>query len=181
MLDDGNIRQKPRRPAFLRILRDRDFNGLAIRHFDMRWEADRFRVVHAQCALRKSLAPVGADKTHEVETRPIQAREFRPRRIRNESELQQIVDNSPRSPAGTGASTYFCKRAALAMSLRSASHKRPSFICCSSIEVSLTLNTYRRDSLGFALVFAQRYSARKSMAYWAASAAPFFRTLSSTV
>ena len=90
-------------------------------------------------------------------------------------------DNPSRSSAGTGASTYFCERAALAMSWRSASHKRPSFICCSSIEVSLTLNQYRRNSLGFAPALARRYSARKSMAYWAASAAPFFRTLSSTV
>ena len=54
-------------------------------------------------------------------------------------------DNSLRSSEGTGVSTYFCERAALAMSWRSASHKRPSFICCSSIEVSLALNRYRRS------------------------------------
>lgn len=107
MLDNGNIRQKPRRPAFLRILRDRELNGLAIRHFDMRWEADRFRVVHAQCALRKGLAPVGADKTHEIETRPIQAREFRPRRIRNESELQQIVRQLAKKPCRNGGFDIF--------------------------------------------------------------------------
>ena len=107
MLDNGNIRQKPRRPAFLRILSDRELNGLAIRHFDMRWEANRFRVVHAQCALRKSLAPVGADKAHEIETRPIQAREFRPRRIRNESELQQIVRQLAKKPCRNGGFDIF--------------------------------------------------------------------------
>ena len=95
--------------------------------------------------------------------------------------LCKSSDSSSRSSAGTGVSTYFCERAALAISSRSASLNRPSFVCCSSIEVSLTLDRYHRNPLGFALALARGYSARKSIAYCAARAAPFFKTLSSTV
>ena len=109
MLNNGNVRQKPRRPALLRILGNRDLDSLAVRHLDMRREADRFRIVHAQCTLGKGLTPVGTDKAHEVEARPIQARKLRPRRIRNESEIQQIVRQLIKKFCGNGGFDIFLR------------------------------------------------------------------------